>query len=78
MYILKYFLMISCELLLLVLKDLQLDWLLLFQADQGFYNAKVRDMIERNEYRLIVNINDLRAKNEERANKWVQKKIFLK
>ena len=70
--------MISCELLLLVLKDLQLDWLLLFQADQGFYNVKVRDMIERNEYRLIVNINDLRAKNEERANKWVQKKIFLK
>ena len=64
--------------MLLVLKDLQLDWLLLFQADQGFYNAKVRDMIERNEYRLTVNINDLRAKNEERANKWVQKKIFLK
>ena len=24
-------------------------------------------MIERNEYRLIVNINDVRAKNEERA-----------
>eukprot|EP00112_Aurelia_sp_Birch-Aquarium-sp1_P000468 Seg1044.4 transcript_id=Seg1044.4/GoldUCD/mRNA.D3Y31 product="Zygotic DNA replication licensing factor mcm3" protein_id=Seg1044.4/GoldUCD/D3Y31 len=36
-------------------------------ADQGIYNAKVRDMIERNDCRLIVNINDLRAKKETRA-----------
>ena len=62
--------MICFEFFLLVLKYLKLDGLIIFfQADQGFYNAKVRDMIERNEYRLIVNINDLRTKNEERANK---------
>jgi len=36
-------------------------------ADQGIYHSKVRDMIERNDYRLIVNINDLRAKKEARA-----------
>eukprot|EP00794_Sanderia_malayensis_P011928 gene11928-13163_t len=36
-------------------------------ADQGVYNTKVRDMIERNDYRLLVNINDLRTKKETRA-----------
>ncbi|KAL2306980.1 hypothetical protein Nmel_004929 [Mimus melanotis] len=40
------------------------------QADlqnQGIYQSKVRDMISDNQYRLIVNINDLRRKNEKRA-----------
>uniref|UniRef100_A0A6I8Q5T6 DNA replication licensing factor MCM3 n=1 Tax=Xenopus tropicalis TaxID=8364 RepID=A0A6I8Q5T6_XENTR len=36
--------------------------------DQGIYQSKVRDMISENQYRLIVNINDLRKKNEKRAN----------
>ncbi|KXJ29335.1 Zygotic DNA replication licensing factor mcm3 [Exaiptasia diaphana] len=36
--------------------------------DQGVYHGKVRDMITRNEYRLLVNVNDLRRKNEKRAN----------
>lgn len=53
------------------IRDIQRQYLdfLDDDSDQGFYHAKVRDMIERNETRLIVNINDLRAKNEERANK---------
>lgn len=51
------------------LRDIQRQYLdfLDDDADQGFYHSKVRDMIERNDYRLIVNINDLRSKNEERA-----------
>nr|QIC49963.1 DNA replication licensing factor MCM3-like protein [Actinia equina] len=36
--------------------------------DQGVYHGKVRDMISRNECRLIVNVNDLRRKNEKRTN----------
>ncbi|KAM4705528.1 maternal DNA replication licensing factor mcm3 [Rhinophrynus dorsalis] len=36
--------------------------------DQGVYHGKVRDMIGSNEHRLIVNLNDLRRKNEKRAN----------
>lgn len=36
-------------------------------ADQSIYHTKVRDMIERNDCRLIVNMNDLRAKKETRA-----------
>ncbi|KAM5157727.1 maternal DNA replication licensing factor mcm3 isoform 1-T1 [Mantella aurantiaca] len=36
--------------------------------DQGVYHGKVRDMIAANEHRLIVNLNDLRRKNECRAN----------
>ncbi|XP_040210056.1 maternal DNA replication licensing factor mcm3 [Rana temporaria] len=36
--------------------------------DQGVYHGKVRDMISANEHRLIVNLNDLRRKNERRAN----------
>ncbi|XP_053323425.1 maternal DNA replication licensing factor mcm3 [Spea bombifrons] len=35
--------------------------------DQGVYHGKVRDMISANEHRLIVNLNDLRRKNEKRA-----------
>ncbi|XP_053314608.1 DNA replication licensing factor MCM3 [Spea bombifrons] len=38
------------------------------EEDQGIYQSKVRDMISENQYRLIVNINDLRRKNEKRAN----------
>lgn len=41
------------------------------QEDQGVYQSKVRDMISENQYRLIVNINDLRRKNEKRASRWV-------
>ncbi|XP_029451978.1 DNA replication licensing factor MCM3 [Rhinatrema bivittatum] len=37
------------------------------EEDQGIYQSKVRDMISDNLYRLIVNINDLRRKNEKRA-----------
>lgn len=56
------------------IRDIQRQYLdfLDDDADQGYYHAKVRDMIERNEYRLIVNINDLRVKNEERAKKLLQ------
>lgn len=39
------------------------------QQDQGVYQSKVRDMISENKARLIVNINDLRRKNEARAAK---------
>ncbi|XP_067901738.1 zygotic DNA replication licensing factor mcm3-like [Heterodontus francisci] len=38
------------------------------EQDQGIYQSKVRDMISDNICRLIVNINDLRRKNEKRAN----------
>ncbi|XP_030054594.1 DNA replication licensing factor MCM3 [Microcaecilia unicolor] len=37
------------------------------EEDQGIYQSKVRDMISDNQYRVIVNINDLRRKNEKRA-----------
>uniref|UniRef100_A0A1A8UEG1 DNA replication licensing factor MCM3 n=1 Tax=Nothobranchius furzeri TaxID=105023 RepID=A0A1A8UEG1_NOTFU len=37
--------------------------------DQGIYQSKVRDMIGDNKARLIVNINDLRRRNETRAAK---------
>uniref|UniRef100_A0A6Q2WUX2 DNA replication licensing factor MCM3 n=1 Tax=Esox lucius TaxID=8010 RepID=A0A6Q2WUX2_ESOLU len=37
--------------------------------DQGVYQSKVRDMIGENKNRLIVNINDLRRRNETRAAK---------
>ncbi|KAK2856545.1 hypothetical protein Q5P01_005280 [Channa striata] len=37
--------------------------------DQGIYQSKVRDMISENKDRLIVNINDLRRRNEARAAK---------
>ncbi|KAL2089405.1 hypothetical protein ACEWY4_014093 [Coilia grayii] len=35
--------------------------------DQGVYQEKVRTMISEGQYRLLVNINDLRRKNEKRA-----------
>uniref|UniRef100_A0A3B4DGG5 DNA replication licensing factor MCM3 n=1 Tax=Pygocentrus nattereri TaxID=42514 RepID=A0A3B4DGG5_PYGNA len=37
--------------------------------NQGVYQSKVRDMINENKFRLIVNINDLRRRNEARAAK---------
>ncbi|KAK2113850.1 MCM DNA helicase complex subunit [Saguinus oedipus] len=37
--------------------------------DQGIYQSKVRELISDNQYRLIVNVNDLRRKNEKRANR---------
>ncbi|XP_028253311.1 DNA replication licensing factor MCM3 [Parambassis ranga] len=37
--------------------------------DQGVYQSKVRNMISENKARLIVNINDLRRRNEARASK---------
>jgi len=39
------------------------------ESGDGFYRAKVRDMIERGDRRLVVNINDLRESNGERASK---------
>ena len=38
-----------------------------FQTDQGVYKKKVGDMITDSDMRLVVNINDLRKKNGERA-----------
>ncbi|KAK2884056.1 hypothetical protein QQF64_016105 [Cirrhinus molitorella] len=35
--------------------------------DQGIYQSKVRQMISENKSRLIVNLNDLRRRNEKRA-----------
>uniref|UniRef100_A0A8K9XLW9 DNA replication licensing factor MCM3 n=1 Tax=Oncorhynchus mykiss TaxID=8022 RepID=A0A8K9XLW9_ONCMY len=35
--------------------------------DQGVYQSKVRDMVSENKNRLIVNINDLRRRNDVRA-----------
>ncbi|KAM4040189.1 DNA replication licensing factor MCM3 [Anomaloglossus baeobatrachus] len=43
------------------------------EEDQGIYQSKVRDMISDNQYRLIVNINDLRRKNDKRASQLVDK-----
>ncbi|XP_054833867.1 DNA replication licensing factor MCM3 isoform X1 [Eublepharis macularius] len=53
------------------LREAQRDYLdfLDDEEDQGIYQSKVRSMISDNEYRLIVNINDLRRKNEKRANR---------
>lgn len=42
-----------------------------FQQDQGIYQSKVRQMISENKSRLIVNLNDLRRRNEQRAAKYV-------
>lgn len=39
------------------------------QEDQGIYQNKVRELISDNQYRLIVSVNDLRRKNEKRANR---------
>ncbi|KAK9411060.1 DNA replication licensing factor MCM3 [Crotalus adamanteus] len=53
------------------LREAQRDYLdfLDDEEDQGIYQSKVRDMINDNGHRLIVNINDLRRKNEKRANR---------
>ncbi|XP_066494108.1 DNA replication licensing factor MCM3 [Tiliqua scincoides] len=53
------------------LRDAQRDYLdfLDDEEDRGVYQSKVRDMISDNQYRLIVNINDLRRKNEKRASR---------
>lgn len=39
------------------------------QQDQGIYQGKIQNMISENKARLIVNINDLRRRNEARAAK---------
>ncbi|XP_072028727.1 zygotic DNA replication licensing factor mcm3-like [Amphiura filiformis] len=51
------------------LRDYQREYLdfLDDDTDQGIYNEKVRDMISKNQTRLIVNINDLRRKAPKRA-----------
>ena len=41
----------------------------ILQEDQGIYQSKVRELISDNQYRLIVSVNDLRRKNEKRANR---------
>ncbi|XP_057283469.1 DNA replication licensing factor MCM3 [Pezoporus wallicus] len=53
------------------LREAQRDYLdfLDDEEDQGIYSSKVREMISDNQYRLLVNINDLRRKNEKRANR---------
>ena len=43
--------------------------MVILQEDQGIYQSKVRELISDNQYRLIVNVNDLRRKNEKRANR---------
>ncbi|XP_029634738.1 DNA replication licensing factor MCM3 [Octopus sinensis] len=51
------------------IRDLQREYLdfLDDDDDQGFYQNKVRDMINNNEVRLVVNINDVRRKVPKRA-----------
>ncbi|KAM9740010.1 DNA replication licensing factor MCM3 isoform 1-T1 [Dama dama] len=53
------------------LREAQRDYLdfLDDEEDQGIYQSKVRELISDNQYRLIVNVNDLRRKNEKRANR---------
>ncbi|NWS41660.1 MCM3 factor, partial [Probosciger aterrimus] len=53
------------------LREAQRDYLdfLDDEEDQGIYSGKVREMISDNQYRLLVSINDLRRKNEKRANR---------
>ncbi|XP_019947501.1 DNA replication licensing factor MCM3 [Paralichthys olivaceus] len=55
----------------LEMREAQRDYLdfLDDDQDQGVYQSKVRDMIGENKARLIVNINDLRRRNEVRAAK---------
>ncbi|XP_036003585.1 zygotic DNA replication licensing factor mcm3-like [Fundulus heteroclitus] len=55
----------------LEMREAQRDYLdfLDDDQDQGIYQSKVRDMIGENKARLIVNINDLRRRNEARAAK---------
>lgn len=53
------------------LREAQRDYLdfLDDEEDRGIYQNKVRELINDNQYRLIVNVNDLRRKNEKRANR---------
>lgn len=53
------------------LREAQRDYLdfLDDDQDQGIYQSKVRQMISENKSRLIVNLNDLRRRNEKRAAK---------
>ncbi|KAL0967171.1 hypothetical protein UPYG_G00248690 [Umbra pygmaea] len=53
------------------MREAQRDYLDFLDDDneQGVYQSKVRDMISENKNRLIVNINDLRRRNESRAAK---------
>ncbi|KAK2511735.1 Mcm3 [Columba guinea] len=53
------------------LREAQRDYLdfLDDEEDQAIYHSKVRDMISDNQCRLLVSINDLRRKNEKRANR---------
>ncbi|XP_049612433.1 DNA replication licensing factor MCM3 [Syngnathus scovelli] len=55
----------------LSMREAQRDYLdfLDDDQDQAVYQSKVRDMISENKSRLIVNINDLRRRNEARAAK---------
>ena len=41
------------------------------QEDQGIYHEKVKEMVRSQGRRLIVNINDLRRKNPQRAERHV-------
>uniref|UniRef100_A0A9J8AFQ9 DNA replication licensing factor MCM3 n=1 Tax=Cyprinus carpio carpio TaxID=630221 RepID=A0A9J8AFQ9_CYPCA len=54
-----------------ILEEAQRDYLdfLDDDQDQGIYQSKVRQMISENKSRLIVNLNDLRRRNEQRAAK---------
>ncbi|XP_070533973.1 zygotic DNA replication licensing factor mcm3-like [Ptychodera flava] len=53
------------------LRDAQREYLDFLDDDEqeGIYQDKVKEMITDNDYRLIVNVNDLRRKNEKRANR---------
>lgn len=48
------------------------------QEDQGVYHEKVRKMVSEGQSRLIVNINDLRRRNEKRAKESVTLPRFCK
>ncbi|RXG51256.1 Zygotic DNA replication licensing factor mcm3 [Armadillidium vulgare] len=59
------------------LQEIQREYLEFLEDDEdsGMYSQLVQDMIEKGDSRLIVNINDLRKKNSERANstgKWFE------
>ncbi|RXG57724.1 Maternal DNA replication licensing factor mcm3 [Armadillidium vulgare] len=53
------------------LQEIQREYLEFLEDDEdsGMYSQLVQDMIEKGDSRLIVNINDLRKKNSERANR---------
>lgn len=40
------------------------------QEDQGIYATMVKNMIQEDRYRLVVNINDLRRKNPARTTRY--------